>query len=138
MADITELSFYSDIKSILEEARAKVYSTANSAMVQAYWNIGRILSSVCGENDRAAYGKQVMKTLSEKLTEEFGKGFTTTNLKYMRQFYLAFPKSHALRDELNWTQYRMLLKIDKPEVRDFYIEECANYTSYRRRIAALY
>ena len=100
MSETTDLPFYADIKSVLEEARARVYSTANSAMVQAYWNIGRILNDACGNNERAAYGKQIIKTISEKLTKEFGKGFTPANLRNMRQLYLCFPICYALRSEL--------------------------------------
>lgn len=59
-------------------------SAVNSAMVQAYWIIGKTICEVCGENDRAAYGKQVMKYLSDKLTAEFGKGFSMQNLRNMR------------------------------------------------------
>ena len=62
--------------------------------------------------------------LSEKLTKEFGKGYTTTNLKYMRQFYLAFPNIHALRDQLTWTHYRLILKVQNEKARQFYIDEC--------------
>jgi hypothetical protein len=61
----------------------------------------------------------------ERLTEEFGKDFTAPNLKYMRQFYLIFQKSHALRDELSWTHYRLLLKVGRPEARAFYEQEAA-------------
>ena len=58
------------------------------------------------------------------MTNEYGKGFTTTNLKYMRQFYLAFPNSHALRDQLTWTHYRLILKVQNEKARQFYIDEC--------------
>ena len=59
------------------------------------------------------------------MTVDFGKGFTATNLKYMRQFYLAFPNRHALRDQLSWTHYRMIMKVDDEAARQFYIDECA-------------
>jgi hypothetical protein len=74
-------------------------------------------------NERAEYGDNLVKSLSKELKVEFGKGFTVTNLKYMRQFYLTFPKSHALRDQLSWTHYRLLMKIENEEIRKFYIEE---------------
>ncbi len=80
-------------------------------MVETYWNIGKQIYEAQGENERAEYGAGLLKFLSEKLTEEFGKGFTVTNLKCMRQFYIAFPNSHALRDQLSWTHYRMLLRL---------------------------
>ena len=62
--------------------------------------------------EKAEYGQQVIESLSQRMTEEFGKGFTSTNLKYMRKFYLIFSKSHALRDQLSWTHYRLLLKVE--------------------------
>ena len=57
------------------------------------------------------------------MTEDFGKGFTVTNLKYMRQFYLMFPNGHALRDELSWTHYRLLIKVENDNAREFYMQE---------------
>ena len=65
--------------------------TVNSAMVEAYRQIGKAVHEACGENDRAAYGKQVLKILSERLTAEFGKGFSISALRTMRQFYYTFP-----------------------------------------------
>ena len=64
-----------------------------------------------------------MKELSEQMTRDFGKGFTVTNLKYMRQFYQTFPNSHALRDELSWTHYRLLMKVENDNARGFYMQE---------------
>ena len=70
-------------------------------MVEAYWKIGQAISEVCGGNERAAYGQHVLEYISERLTAEFGKGFTVRNLLNMRAFYVAFPKRHALRTELS-------------------------------------
>lgn len=73
-------------------------------MVKAYWQIGRIIVEHEQNGSlRSEYGKAVLQSLSERLTEEFGKGFTVTNLKYMRQFYVTFPNGHALHGELTWT-----------------------------------
>jgi len=117
---------YQNISDILASARNKAYSAANSAMVEAYWQIGRcIVEYEQNGQTRAEYGKSVVKELSRRLTHNFGKGFTTTNLKYMRQFYLAFPKGHAVSDQLSWTHYRMLMKISNETARAFYLEECA-------------
>ena len=79
----------------------------------------------CGENDRAAYGKQVLQYISQRMTAEFGKGFTIRNLRYMRQFYLTFPNGNALRSELSWSHYRSLMKVPDAKARAFYLEECA-------------
>jgi len=111
---------YQNIKAVLEKARSTAYRAVNFAMVQAYWEIGRII--VEGEQkgaERAEYGKALIKELSVRLTRDYGKGFTESNLKYMRQFYLTFQNSHALRDELTWTHYRLLLKVEKEEARNF-------------------
>jgi hypothetical protein len=73
--------------------------------------------------DRAEYGKQLFQYLSEKLTAEFGKGFTERNLRFMRQFYQAFPIRNALRTELTWTHYRMLMRVQEQNRREFYLNE---------------
>ena len=112
------------IRGYVIEAQRQVYTAVNAAMVTAYWNIGKAIYEVCGENDRAAYGKQVLKYISERLTEEFGKGFNTRNLRYMRQFYVTFPNVNALRSELSWTHYRSLMKVNDAKARAFYLEEC--------------
>lgn len=103
-------NFYNEIKDILTTARNKVYQTANFAMVEAYWNIGKSIIAEQGGSEKAEYGTGLLKELSKQMTYDFGKGFTVTNLKYMRQFYLTFPNSHALRDELSWTHYRLLMR----------------------------
>ena len=95
-------NFYNEIRNILLAARSKVYQTANFAMVEAYWNIGKSIIEEQGGNEKAEYGAGLLKELSKQMTHDFGKGFTVTNLKYMRQFYLTFPNGHALRDELSW------------------------------------
>ncbi len=73
--------------------------------------------------EKAEYGSRLIVELSKMMTADFGKGFTPTNLKYMRQFYLAFPNSHALRDELSWTHYRLLMRVENKNAREFYTEE---------------
>ena len=120
---LTENNIYENIRNEVEKARQKVYAAVNFAMVETYWNIGKQIYEAQGENERAEYGKGLLKFLSEKLTEEFGKGFTATNLKYMRQFYIAFTNRHALSDQLSWTHYRMLLKVEDDKARTFYLNE---------------
>ena len=118
-------NIYSEIKETLLRSRDKAYKAVNSAMVQAYWQIGRII--VEHEQDgslRAEYGKRVLQHLSDQLTEEFGKGFDVRNLRYMRAFYIAFPKWNAVRSELTWTHYRTLLRVEDEAARQWYMEEC--------------
>lgn len=122
---LDESNIYENIRATVTEAQKKVYSTVNFVMVETYWNIGKLICEAQGDNERAEYGAGLLKYLSEKLTSEFGKGFTVTNLSYMRQFHIAFPNYHALRDELSWTHYRMLLKVEDVKARQFYLDECA-------------
>ena len=125
----TESSFtvdqeiYTAVRGYVVAAQNQIYSSVNTAMVHAYWNIGKQIYEVCGENDRAAYGKQLLQYLSQKLTEEFGKGFDARNLRNMRQFYLTFPNRTALRSDLSWTHYRSLMKVKDEAARNFYLEE---------------
>ena len=91
-------------------------------MVQTYWQVGQLIVEDEQQGDkRARYGKQVLAQLSATLTCEFGKGFDLTNLRKMRQFYLAFPIRDAVRLELSWTHYRTLIRIDNEQARHWYI-----------------
>ncbi len=105
---IMDSTFYNQIKEILSSARAKVYSAANFAMVEAYWEMGKSIVEKQGGNATAEYGTSLLKELSKQMTADFGKGFTVTNLSYMRQFYLAFPNRHTLCDKLSWSHYNFL------------------------------
>ena len=116
-------SFYNEIKEILISARNKVYQTANFAMVEAYWNIGKSIIEEQGGNEKAEYGTGLLKELSKQMTQDFGKGFTVANLKNMRQFYLTFPNGYALRSELSWTHYRLLMRVENENAREFYMQE---------------
>ena len=114
-----EQQFYQQIKHILLEARNKVYQTANFAMVEAYWNIGKSIVEQQGGEEKAEYGVRLIAELSKQMSTDFGKGFTVANLKNMRQFYLTFPKSYALRSELSWTHYRLLMRVENKNARQF-------------------
>ena len=89
--ELTELNFYSEVKQILDLAREKVYRTANFSMVEAYWNIGRLIVEKQGGAEKAEYGASLIKQLSEQMIKDFGKGFAPSNLMNMRQFYMTFP-----------------------------------------------
>ena len=103
--------FYDQVKNVLQAARNRVYASANSAMVHAYWNIGRLIIEHQGSADRAEYGSQLIRELSKQLTADFGKGFTEANLRNMRQFYLTFPNCYTLCSELSWSHYRLLIRV---------------------------
>ena len=115
---------YSRIRNSVITAQSRIYTAVNSAMVQAYWEIGEQIYVACGENERAEYGKGLLKYLSEKLTAEFGTGVTVANLRNMRQFYLAYQKRYTLCSELSWSHYRILMRISDDKRRDWYTEEC--------------
>lgn len=122
---VTQESTYLSARRYVIDAQAKIYKAVNSAMVTAYWNIGKLIYEACGKSERAAYGKQLMQYLSEKLTAEFGEGFCLANIKNMRQFYLAFPNCYTLCSELSWSHYRLLMRVSDERARTFYQDEAA-------------
>jgi len=103
------INIYQGIRDILSQARTKVYTAINFAMVEAYWEIGKQIDEEVGE--RAEYGKGLLKYLSKQLTAEFGKGFDESSLRRMRQFFKAFPIRATLWHELSWSHYRLLTRV---------------------------
>jgi len=81
-------------------------------MVKAYWSIGKLIVEAQNGEEKAEYGEFLIKNLSKELTKDFGKGFTASNLRNIRQFYLTFNNCYALRSELSWTHYRYLMKVE--------------------------
>ena len=120
--DITE-STYTSVRGYVIAAQKQVYKAVNAAMVEAYWNIGKAIYEACGENERAAYGQQILQFISERMVAEFGKGFSVANLRNMRQFYLMFPNRYTLCSELSWSHYRLLMRVSSDAERAFYTEE---------------
>jgi len=191
---VTAGSLYREIRAVVESARTGAYRAVNTAMVRAYWHVGRlIVEHEQGGKKRAAYGEAVLEDLAGCLTAEFGRGFDVRNLRHMRQFYLSFPPEptdpvevpgrekrnalrsvssgarirnalrselrhrHALRDglsptiaepasalraELSWTHYRILLRVDDAAARAWYMNEAAeqHWSSRQldRQISVLY
>jgi predicted nuclease of restriction endonuclease-like (RecB) superfamily len=134
---------YEDIKCIIEKSRVSVYQAANFAMVDAYWNIGKsIMEEEQNGKERAEYGTYLLKELSVRLTKEYGKVFSSRNLRYMRQFYRKYPKWNAVCSELTWTHYRLLLRVERVEARAFYMQESVtcNWSTrtLERQINSLY
>lgn len=132
---ISDNSLYNKIASILEESRKFVATTVNTAMVQTYFEIGRlIVEEEQHGNVRAEYGKETLKNLSIKLTANYGKGFSVTNLKQMRDFYLTYQIRQTVSDQftLSYSHYLFLMRIDNPKERKFYeIESSQNNWSLR-------
>ena len=116
--------FYLEIKSLINEARRRVINYVNSTILFVYWNIGKMIVEKQGGEERAKYGEKVIKELSKRLTSDFGEGDDVSNLSRMKKFYLLFPILDAMRQELTWTHYRLLMKIQEKLIRDYYIEEC--------------
>ncbi len=129
-------TLYQKIREILDKAREKVYYTANYQMVQAYWNVGRLImeEEQKGE-DRAGYGQHLAEEISRRLTKELGKGFDRSNIWNMRQFYNVYPIPDALRRELSWTHYRLLMRVEKDSAREFYMNEAIEANWSTRQLA---
>ena len=134
------MQLINDISDILRQAQANAYRHINKTMVQAYWLIGqRIVQENQQGEAKAAYGKSIIKNLSQALQTEFGKGFSERNLENMRAFYLQYPISQTLSAEsqtpnfeLSWSHYQMLLRIENQQERAFYeIEAAQNNWSLR-------
>ncbi|MFA7270279.1 MAG: PDDEXK nuclease domain-containing protein [Sterolibacterium sp.] len=114
------------LRGLIVQVRQQVLRHVDVVQVQTYWQIGRhIVEFEQDGQTRAAYGKRLLPQLGQTLSREFGKGFDATNLRHMRGFFLAFPKCDALRRELSWTHYRLLLRVDAPEARNWYMQEAA-------------
>lgn len=131
------------LRQLIADARQQVLRAVDVAQVQTYWHIGRhIVEFEQGGAQRAAYGKRLLPQLGQALAAEFGRGFDATNLRHMRAFYTAFPKCDALRRELSWTHYRLLLRVDSAEARQWYVHEAATQNwstrALERQIGSLY
>jgi len=122
--EIPKNSFYESVKEILQTAKDSAYRQVNFIMVEAYWNIGKqIVEEEQSGEDRAKYGSYLIKELSTKLTDDFGKGFSKQNLWNMRQFYNYFPILSSLKRELSWTHYKMIIRIENKDAREWYEKE---------------
>ena len=151
---------YTSIRQVLEQARTSAYRAVNFAMVQAYWQVGRlIVEHEQGGRRRAAYGEALLEDLARRLTEEYGRGFDVTNLRKMRQFFRMFeirnavraeslrekrdalrlksdtdPVRHSVRSELTWSHYRVLMQVNDAAAREWYMREAAEQHWSTRRL----
>jgi len=131
------------LRGLIQRGRQQALRAVDMVQVQTCWEIGRhIIEYEQGGEARATYGKKLLSHLAEALSREFGKGFDASNLRYMRLFYQAFPIRDALRHELSWTHYRMLLRVSSEKARQWYMNESAvqNWSSRAldRQIDTLY
>lgn len=117
-------NFVDDIRTILNNAKQSAAIAVNSSMVFAYWQIGkRIVEEEQKGQQRAEYGTYLLKDLAEQLKGEFGKSFDARELRKIRQFFNCFPIRDTVRPELSWSHYRLLIRIDNEQVRQYYVDE---------------
>lgn len=129
MTDIatSDLKLLSAIRVVLSQSQSQLQYTVNHTMVQTYWNVGRLIVNHEQQGqERATYGQKQLQHLAKQLKAEFGKGFEERNLRNMRAFYQAFPNWNAVRSELSWTHYRILLRIESTDARIWYCPSATN------------
>lgn len=120
-------SMMNEIREVLQSARQRVAIQVNTELLSTYWNIGKIIVEHEQENqERADYGKQTLKQLSKELTREFGKGFSVSNLQFMRRFYQCYQIQQTVSVKLSWSHYCELLTISDVDKRSFYEKETVN------------
>ncbi|RKO72306.1 DUF1016 domain-containing protein [Sphingobacterium puteale] len=128
----TDQTLVSDIKAIISQSKDNAIRAVDHQRTLMYWHIGkRIFEEEQQGKDRADYGKYLTKYLAKALEPEFGSGFSRRQIELFRQFYRVFPIANALRSQLSWTQYRLLMRLDLDEQREFYMAETIknNWTS---------
>ena len=116
-----------DLRELIAEARQDVARQVNSALVLLYWRIGQRIRQDILQEKRAEYGEQIVATLSQDLSKEFGPGFTARNLANMVKFAEVFQDEkilHTLRAKLSWSHFRLIIYLDDDLKRDFYAEMC--------------
>lgn len=116
-------SVFNNIKELVVSSRNRVYGTVNTEMLNLYWNIGKAIIEIQQGDERASYGETVLEKLSLKLTNEFGKGFSSRNLRTMRKFYITYPIWKTVSSKLSWSHYLELIKIEEEAKRKFYMNE---------------
>lgn len=128
MSDIVEYSsMISEIEKVLQKARRNAAQQVNAELLMAYWNIGRIIVEYEQQSsERAEYGRQTLRELSKTLTREFGKGFSVSNLQFMRRFYMTYRNQQTASVKLSWSHYCELLSISDTDKRSFYEKETVN------------
>ena len=116
-----------EISTIVNEIKTNLSKEINKSIIYVYWNIGKIIVKHENEdNNRLEYGKEVLKELSKELTKLLGKGYSLTNLTYMRWFYNVYPDYNMINNSLSWSHYVELITIKDDKKRNFYEKECIN------------
>ena len=147
MQEVDTINIYHEIKTTINNGRNEILNAMNKTIIETYWNVGRIIQEDIKRNSNSTYGDRLIKDLSIRLTEEFGKGYDESNLRRFVKFYIAFPKLGA-RPVLTWTHYKMLITVPTKKERDYYekeaienkwttrvLERQIRTLSYKRRLA---
>ena len=131
------MNYYDEVNSYVKKVeigKAIRETNANRELVECYWNVGRLIVEAQGGKEKAKYGNELLKTWAEKLTKEYGKGYTYANLARFRQFYLCFPIFAPVERILNWTIIKVLLPIKNENKRNYYINLCLENNLSRREL----
>jgi predicted nuclease of restriction endonuclease-like (RecB) superfamily len=116
-----------DIRQLIDSSRAQLATTVNSALTLLYWHIGRRIQVEVLQGQRAEYGEQIVATLARQLETDYGRGFSSKNLRHMLRFASSFEAENivsAVSRQLSWTHLRSLIYIEDPLKRDFYLQMC--------------
>jgi predicted nuclease of restriction endonuclease-like (RecB) superfamily len=134
MDNLLSTNFINVVKTIISNAQNNAVRAVDKERVLMYWNIGKqIINEEQNGKDRAEYGAFVIQNLSKELLHTFGSGFSQRQLETCRQFYKVFPIAHTLRAQLNWSQYKLLIRIRDKDKQTYYVEEsCKNNWSARQ------
>lgn len=132
ITSVVRPQFYDAVAAVLRGARRRALNAVNTTMVEMYWNLGRLIfEEEQNGNARAEYAAYLIRDLAKRLTQEFGRGYSATNLKDFRQFYVAFPADgssaigRTLCGQLTWSHYRVLMRVSNPAARAWYAHEAA-------------
>jgi len=132
------------IKQLIEQGKQQIAISVNTTMSMLYWQIGKMINDDVLQNQRAEYGKQIVSTLSRHLTQEYGDGWGEKHLRQCMQFAQAFPDEqivYTLCRELSWSHLRLVMFMDDPLKREFYIEMCKlekwSFRVFRERIQSM-
>ncbi len=127
MNEIVNSNIVKQIRSLLETSRQKIATHVNTTLLHTYWQIGKLICEYeQSDSIRAAYGKQTLKVLSKELTKEFGKGFSVSNIQFMRRFYQTYQMQQTASVKLSWSHYCELLSISDADKRSFYEKEAVH------------
>ena len=124
---IVQPEFIDDLRQMIDEARRFVAATVNTGLTMLYWRVGKRINDEILQGDRAEYGKQILATVSQELSLQYGNGFSEKNLRHMLRFTDAFSDDqivYALSRKLSWTHFRTIIYLDDQLKRDFYAEMC--------------